>query len=307
MAPEQKAGETPSPRSDIYSFCVTLHEAMTGARPGGAPARRPPAWLERAVARGLRTHAAERWPTMRALLDTLARGPRVTLAGVAAVFGIVALALTAGMTARERALASRAPPPCPRPDRAFDGIWDDAGRASVEQALRASGRDESLAYVLRTLDAYRESWSRAEVDTCAATRVRGEQSERLLDLRMACLDDRRRSLGRTVSLPGGVAQGTDESLPWRGLLARMQHPLQYVQLRVLSRGLRQDDRLLPGCDGLPERLRVTACHDVAIRRQRVGAARRVPKQCRISGFVAGRLRRRHRRERRLLGPDLQGL
>ena len=200
MAPEQRAGEAPSHRSDIYSFCVTLHEAVTGARPGDPAARRPPGWLARAIARGLRARSDERWPTMRALLDTLARGPRVTPARLGAAVGVVALALVAGLTARERALASRAPPRCPTPDHAFDGIWADTQREAVERALRASGREASLPYVLRALDDYAGAWSRAEVANCTATRVRGEQSERLLDLRMACLDDRRRSLDRTVSL-----------------------------------------------------------------------------------------------------------
>jgi eukaryotic-like serine/threonine-protein kinase len=200
MAPEQKAGEPPSSRSDVYSFCVTIREAVTGARPGGTAARRAPAWLERIVARGLRARPEERWPTMRALLDALARGPRVTPGRVAAAVGVVALASAATVFARDRALAAGARPLCPAPDYAFDGVWDDARRASVERSMRSSGHDASLGYVLRTIDGYRDTWSRAEVDTCEATRVHGQQSEQLLDLRMGCLDDRRRSLERTVSL-----------------------------------------------------------------------------------------------------------
>ena len=198
MAPEQKAGEAPSPRSDIYSFCVTLHEAVTGVRPGTPPLRRAPAWLDRAMARGLRARPEDRWPSMRALLDVLARGPRITKTRVATAAFVLMLASAAVVGARERLL--RAPPPCPSPEHAFDGIWDDAQRAAVDQTLRASGHDSALAYIRPLLDEYRAAWVRAEVDTCAATRVRGEQSEHLLDLRMACLEDRRRSIGRTVSL-----------------------------------------------------------------------------------------------------------
>ncbi len=43
-----------------------------------------------------------------------------------------------------------------------------------------------------TLAAYRAHWVTAHTETCRATRVRGEQSEALLDLRMRCLADRRR-------------------------------------------------------------------------------------------------------------------
>jgi tetratricopeptide (TPR) repeat protein len=200
MAPEQKAGEAPSPRSDIYSFCVTLHEALAGARPGNTAARRVPAWLERIIARGLRARAEDRWPTTRALLDTLDRGPRVTPRRAAVAVGAFVLASAVAVTVRERVVAGRAAALCTGSERAFEGVWDGPQRESVERAFRASGHDAALAYVVRTLDDYRASWVRAEVDTCVATRVRGAQSERLLDLRMACLDDRRRSLGRTVSL-----------------------------------------------------------------------------------------------------------
>src|SRR5262249_38094011 len=41
-------------------------------------------------------------------------------------------------------------------------------------------------------------WAGAHDETCRATRVRGEQSERLLDLRMRCLDRRRTELAALV-------------------------------------------------------------------------------------------------------------
>ncbi|MCY1061821.1 protein kinase [Nannocystis sp. SCPEA4] len=92
MAPEQHEGGEADARSDVFGFCVALHEALHGARPfagerredvhaaivAGAIARGPrdvPAWLQRAVDRGLAADPAARWPSMDALLAALARDP----------------------------------------------------------------------------------------------------------------------------------------------------------------------------------------------------------------------------------------
>ena len=46
------------------------------------------------------------------------------------------------------------------------------------------------------LDQYAVDWSNQYKDACEATRVRGEISEDVLDLRMACLGDRLKELSR---------------------------------------------------------------------------------------------------------------
>jgi serine/threonine protein kinase len=93
MAPEQLAGRRAEARSDQFSCCVTLYEALYGERPfaGRTPAelayhvmrgeRRPlppgteiPAWLQQVTTRGLALVGAARWPSMAALADALERG-----------------------------------------------------------------------------------------------------------------------------------------------------------------------------------------------------------------------------------------
>jgi predicted Ser/Thr protein kinase len=120
MAPEQARGEVATPLSDQYSFCVALHEALTGKRPGAnAPLGPPlrlrapravPRWLLQAVARGLRHRPAERYPSMDALLATLdgsARARRRRAWGVGAA-ALVAAALVAAAFAA--VLVTAAPP-----------------------------------------------------------------------------------------------------------------------------------------------------------------------------------------------------
>jgi serine/threonine protein kinase len=102
MAPEQRSGGVIDARTDQFSFCVALHEALFGVLPGGAgppAAREPrargrvPREVRRVIARGLSPSPAARFPSMDALLDRLGRCAAPPRRPTAALFG--ALALTA--------------------------------------------------------------------------------------------------------------------------------------------------------------------------------------------------------------------
>src|SRR6516164_7837480 len=85
MAPEHWSGQASDVRSDQYSFCLALLEAVDGKRPEeveeASPTHPPepvslrrrtlPARLSRVLARGLAVDPAQRWPSMDALLDAL--------------------------------------------------------------------------------------------------------------------------------------------------------------------------------------------------------------------------------------------
>jgi tetratricopeptide (TPR) repeat protein len=74
-----------------------------------------------------------------------------------------------------------------------DGAWNTPRRAAVRQAFLATGKPfaNSVAeLVVRAFDDYTSAWVAMHTDACEATRVRGEQSQEMLDLRMACLSDR---------------------------------------------------------------------------------------------------------------------
>jgi eukaryotic-like serine/threonine-protein kinase len=195
MAPEQERGERVDARSDQYSFAAALSEALAD--------RDPPAWLRKVIERGLAARREDRFPDMNALLAAIAhhRGGKrrrwLALAVTIALAGVAALWLV-------RPGAS-GPPPCTGFERHLQGSWDAARRAEVQRAFASTGAvyaEDTFKHVAGTLDAYAGAWVGMRRDACLATRVRGEQSEALLDLRMACLD---RRLAQLRELTGVLA------------------------------------------------------------------------------------------------------
>ncbi|WP_437806342.1 serine/threonine-protein kinase [Sorangium sp. So ce1078] len=91
MAPEQAERLPATAKSDQWSFCATLHEALYGELPfegedlharldrarrdllrPAPPGAKVPAWVRTALERGLRARPEERWPRLDDLLDALA-------------------------------------------------------------------------------------------------------------------------------------------------------------------------------------------------------------------------------------------
>jgi tetratricopeptide (TPR) repeat protein/predicted Ser/Thr protein kinase len=214
MAPEQFADETADARTDQFSFCVSLYQALYGLRPfAGDTAhelaysvtegelREPPkqahvpGWVRRVVMRGLSKDPAQRFPTMGALLVALANDParmRARATGAVAVTGLAAFAIWAAL---------RDPAPtvdplahlCKGATDKLAGIWDDTRKQTVQEAFLAT----DLAYApgayegfSAALDRYAHGWVKMHTEACEATSIRGEQSEELMDLRMACLGER---------------------------------------------------------------------------------------------------------------------
>jgi hypothetical protein len=114
MAPEQLTGASADARSDQWSFCATLYEAIAGVRPFApgdidsrrsaiasasvaAPmtGRRMPRWVRRIALRGLRADPAERWPSVSAIVDALGRSRQRRAVLVLAGLLVVALGAVA--------------------------------------------------------------------------------------------------------------------------------------------------------------------------------------------------------------------
>jgi hypothetical protein len=210
MAPEQFDERSWSPASDQYAFAVSLHEAITGVRPGeGSPARPVPAWLAPVLDRALEHRPEARFPSMDALLAALAAArprPRsrwLATAAAAAAAGALALTLIVA------AAASGEADPCTGAAGRLAGVWDAPRRAAVRAAFLGTGKpyaDRTWQRVRGALDGYAGDWIAAQSAACRATRVDGRQTEAQLEQRVACLD---RARNRLAALTAQWIDGID--------------------------------------------------------------------------------------------------
>ena len=236
MSFEQLQGLPADERSDQYSFCASLYEALHGVRPydGVTPAglltamygnaRRPlppgvkvPRRLSRALWRGLSPDAQRRWPSMEALIAELEAVSRARWSRS------VVIALGVGLSiGAAGAFTQAAHDPCPDVASALEDTWDAEARGSVEQAFAAHGPPDTsivLRRVVGQLDAYANAWATMTRSSCRATFVTRRQSEAQLEHRTRCLERRRNRLVATVAAlaeaedPAVLAQAT--VLPFR--------------------------------------------------------------------------------------------
>jgi len=116
-----------------------------------------------------------------------------------------ALATSAVLASTVVYLVLRAPA-CRSQTELLAELWGEPRRAAVAQAFQASGLPYA-AHAWRQLEQilsrYAGGWAAMHRDACTATRVRKEQSSEFMDLRMACLAERRSQF--TALLDGFVA------------------------------------------------------------------------------------------------------
>ncbi|WP_224250060.1 tetratricopeptide repeat protein [Hyalangium gracile] len=178
------------------------------------PPREPrvPAFVRRAILRGLAPDPKDRFPSMEALLTQLEYRPRqVRLAAGAAA--MVLLASVGGYAWYAHGAAARQALVCSGAEQKLAGIWDAAVRKQVTDGLVATGNPQAADVATRVtglLDGYTRDWVEASTEACRATRIRGEQTEALLSLRVVCLE---RRLKDVKAVTGLLASADPELLP----------------------------------------------------------------------------------------------
>jgi formylglycine-generating enzyme required for sulfatase activity len=187
MAPEVFLGNKADPKSDQFSYCVALYEALYGIRPFdghdiysiGASTilgelQPPPAstevpsWVHRILLRGLSGDPASRFPALSDLLDALAADPlvqrrrRAVRAGVVAAFAVTVLASWQYVAAKrrdvERKVAAYITEAAERRGKAL-------GHDGVARRLRASAFD---TFAARRKDDGEELWQKSLTEIALA-------------------------------------------------------------------------------------------------------------------------------------------
>jgi tetratricopeptide (TPR) repeat protein/predicted Ser/Thr protein kinase len=216
MSPEQLSGVSTDARTDQFSFCVTLWEALYGERPhkGGSllelaanmltgerrapPNVAVPRWLRAAIERGLAVDPADRWPSLDALGDALARGRSRArrVRGIAILGGlglVIAGVVGVRMLDEQRRIAA-----C----EGIDVAWNDEQRAAVRAGLIDTGApdaaitaDKLMPWLDEQADALRGARTRA----CLAHDVQHTWTPDMLDRASWCLDERELELDALVT------------------------------------------------------------------------------------------------------------
>jgi serine/threonine-protein kinase len=249
MARECLTGGGARAASDQFAFCVALYQALWGRHPfglsgkvavhtvlrGDTPTRprrgRIPARVWRLVAQGLSHDPDGRHASMTVLLDALeddpaARWRRRGLVGVAVVGSAVAIAW------------SRREPQCVDLDGPVRAAWNDGSRAAVGDAFSATKQpwaETTAKQVAVSLDAWGAAWAAEAGEACADTRIRGTQSEQLLDRRTACLDLQRRKFAALVDVLATADVATAERAT--DAVAALPDPVACSDPAALARGV----------------------------------------------------------------------
>ena len=133
---------------------------------------------------------------MGALLDTLAPEPSrlpAVVMGSAVVLGLGGAAVFVAAGPEEKR--------CTGADERIAEVWSDARADAIGAEVRGLGlpfADDAWSRFSSEVDDYAEAWAAMHREVCEATVMRKEQSEAVMDLRMACLRRAHQALTSTV-------------------------------------------------------------------------------------------------------------
>jgi tetratricopeptide (TPR) repeat protein/predicted Ser/Thr protein kinase len=211
MAPEQFKGEATDAKTDQFSFCVALWEALYGERPFSAPTlaglslavthgerhtptnTEVPSWLPRVLERGLAVEPSERWPSMDALLAALAADPTGRRRWFFAGFTALALLVAGFVGARvhEQRSEARTRAACAHEARGIESAWSEELREPLAARFAAAGAEQAWTHASAWMDAYAQAWSTLRERSCVEARVEHSLGEAERERIASCLDEGR--------------------------------------------------------------------------------------------------------------------
>ena len=231
MPPEQRSRKPEADeRSDQFSLCATLYEALYQQRPfktskqevldrkalvtrpgPTAHARRPPGYA------GPRVAAARRQPRARASIRSCATractpccSSSIAIRSARAAGSPPLRASSSGWprsrpssrgsSRRRSTRRRRAAAPAPIASRSGGTPTSAPASSRSRRAAADAGAASAINVFAARVDHYAASWQAMYHDTCEATRIQSTQSQEAMDLRMACLDRRLDELGALVDV-----------------------------------------------------------------------------------------------------------
>ncbi|HWL88500.1 MAG TPA: serine/threonine-protein kinase, partial [Polyangiaceae bacterium] len=230
MAPEQHAGKDADARSDQFSFCVALYEALNGMHPFSGetwaelaqnarqgkisepasckdvskialgapelPLLGVPSCVHEALLRGLQVEPEQRFASMNDLLNALSKNASKRRWQAGLVLAAVATVAAGRFAYHHQHTESLRI--CKGAGNELSYVWDGARKAAIRDAFLAIDKPfakDAWQGIERVLDTYAHDWTAARTDACEDTYVRAEQSPKVLDLRVSCLDARKKEMG----------------------------------------------------------------------------------------------------------------
>lgn len=238
MSPEQHRGGTLDARTDQYSFCLSLAEALAGTailsevspralaaeKARGFAGRLPPdlpPGVRKALERGLSPEPEDRWPGMRVLIQALRPTHR---SGLGSKLAGAALAVTACGGLLFATLGGEAPPvDCTRYEDFAEPAWNDDIRAEIESVFvdENGGLTVGGSWVINQLDDAAHELSASRVASCTAV-DRGRVNDPRPSSSVRCLEVLRQELAETAGRVGSGAERTMSNAP--ALVALLRRP-----------------------------------------------------------------------------------